>query len=102
MFYETFCNEWMFLDKQVEHNLRVSLRRTKEHMITLNYQVIQDPVSKEKNCFVSSVEPERLGQQWDYIKDQYNIVYHPFTKKVTMIENRNLGKVVFNGIEHDN
>lgn len=40
MFYQTFCSEWMFLDRQVEHNLRVSLRRKKEHMITLHYQVI--------------------------------------------------------------
>ena len=38
---------------------------------------------------------------WEHIKDQYNVVYHPITKKITLVENRNFSKVKFNAIEAD-
>lgn len=37
LFFEVFCQEWMFLEKPVEHTLRISLRRGKDHMITVHY-----------------------------------------------------------------
>lgn len=56
-------------------------------------------VGSSKECFISSVEPQRLGQHWDTIKDQYNIVHHVSTKKVTHVENRTFGPVRFKAIE---
>ena len=70
-------------------------------MITLNYQIIYDKYSKEKQCFISKVEPERIGLHWDNIKDSYNIVHHPSTKQVTLVENRGFGKVMFKAVEAD-
>ena len=61
MFYEKFCDEWMFLDMQVEHRMRLNLRRDKDYQIMLHYQVIYDPFTGDKQCFISSVEPKRIG-----------------------------------------
>lgn len=37
MFFEKFCDEWMFLDLSVEHRMRINLKRNKEHQIILHY-----------------------------------------------------------------
>ena len=79
--------------------MRISLRKKKDHIITLHYQVFFDPSSRQSECFVSSVEPERLGQRWNEIKDQYNIVHHPASKDITLVENRAFGKVFFKVIK---
>ena len=77
------------------------MRRKKEHIITLHYQIFFDERSTGRECFITSVEPERLGLNWDFIKEQYNIVHHPSTKQITHVENRALGKVLFNAVEAD-
>jgi len=37
MFFDGFCDEMMFLDKAIEHNLRSKMRTSQEHVMTLHY-----------------------------------------------------------------
>ena len=57
MFYDKFCADWMFLPQENEHQMRVIQRKSKDHMIRLHYQVVFDPVTKDKQCYISSVKP---------------------------------------------
>lgn len=57
LFHSEFCENWMLLDPKQEHQLRIGFRRSKDHVITLKYQVTYDQLSRENNCWISSVEP---------------------------------------------
>lgn len=95
MFYDKYCDDWMFIDWKEEHDIRIKLQKKSEHVITIHYQIMGG------ECCITEVKPMRLGSNWDFIKMEYNIVNHPSTKKVTNVENRTLGRIFFKAIEQD-
>ena len=96
MHYDKFGDCWMLLDWQQEHDFRTKLRKGKgEHVIVIHYQILYG------ECCITEVGPSHIGQYWESIKMEYNIVNHPSTKKITNIENRTLGRVEFKVIEQD-
>ena len=93
MYYDKFSDNWMFLDWKLEHDIRMKLRKRKEHVIVIHYQILGG------ECCITEVSPPRIGQHWDNIKNEYRIVHHISTQKITDVENRNLGRVAFKAIE---
>ena len=95
MHYDKFSDNWMLLDWKQEHDFRTKLRKKRDFVIVVHYQIYGG------ECCITEVGPERIGQYWESIKMEYNIVNHPSTKKITNIENRTLGRVEFKAIEQD-
>lgn len=95
MFFEKFCDDWMFLDWKLEHDIRLRMNKRKEHRIEIHYKIIAG------ECCITEVGPPRIGENWEFIKMEYYINNHPSTKKIQNVENRCLGRVAFIAIEHD-
>ena len=93
MYYDKFCDNWMFLDWKLEHSIRKRLSKKKENVIVIHYQIFGN------ECCITEVTPRRIGEHWESIKLAYNIVNHVSTQKITNIENRTLGRVSFKAIE---
>ena len=77
MFYERFCDDWMFLEWKLEHDISLNMLKKKEHVIVIHYQIFAG------ECCITEVGPRRIGERWESIKMEYNIVNHPATKKIS-------------------
>ena len=77
MFFDKFCDDWIILDWKLEHDFRLKLKKKKEHVIVIHYQIFGG------ECCITEVGPRRIGEYWESIKMEYNIVNHPATQKIT-------------------
>ena len=67
-----------------------------EHTFVVKYEV--KAFSGQKECFIKEVCPERLGYP---NRNEYNIIFHPHTKEIQNVQNRQFGNVKYKAIKLD-
>ena len=96
MDYERFFKEYSILDEVSERRTRKELASNKDHIFTVMYDV--KVFAGQKECFIKEVRPETLGYP---MRNEYNIVFHPHTKEIQNVQNRQFGNIKYKAVRLD-